>query len=86
MIVSLCNYFNIVLFFHPEALPTVNFMEHGKGAGLMELIRGASPDFPILVMEFWAGWFDHWGKPRATMSTKCESYTLYKELLLLNTK
>ena len=21
------------------------------------------PDKPLMVMEFWSGWFDHWGDP-----------------------
>lgn len=27
------------------------------------MIREWSPDFPLMVMEFWPGWFDHWGQP-----------------------
>lgn len=51
--------------FLDQALPTVNFMKFPLGKVLVDQVRSASPDFPILVMEFWSGWFDHWGKPHA---------------------
>ncbi|WP_051970206.1 glycoside hydrolase family 35 protein [Kitasatospora azatica] len=45
-------------------LPTANF---GDRAGeSFELLRGYAPDAPPVCMEFWNGWFDHWGAPHHT--------------------
>ncbi|KAL8573923.1 hypothetical protein ACOMHN_029370 [Nucella lapillus] len=49
--------------FYKDALPTANFKEFDKGRGNFELIRQINEDFPLMVMEFWTGWFDHWGQP-----------------------
>ncbi|XP_052252882.1 beta-galactosidase-1-like protein 2 isoform X2 [Dreissena polymorpha] len=56
--------------FYDEALPTANFMKYGLGEALFEQIKSISPHFPLVVMEFWSGWFDHWGQPHANPSTK----------------
>ncbi|XP_060069165.1 beta-galactosidase-1-like protein 2 [Ylistrum balloti] len=48
--------------FYQHALPTANFPEMGDGQKLFDMIREWSPDFPLMVMEFWPGWFDHWGQ------------------------
>ncbi|XP_052802996.1 beta-galactosidase-1-like protein 2 [Mya arenaria] len=56
--------------FYDESLPTANFMKYKLGEPLFQQIRSISPDFPLMVMEFWAGWFDHWGKAHANPSTK----------------
>ncbi|MFE7571118.1 beta-galactosidase family protein [Streptomyces sp. NPDC057539] len=43
----------------PGLLATVNF---GSGArAAFETLRGHRPDGPLMCMEFWCGWFDHWG-------------------------
>ena len=45
--------------FHLHALPTVNFhTPRNSFSGIAAL----DPDFPLMVMEFWTGWFDNWGK------------------------
>lgn len=56
--------------FYDQTLPTINFMKFPLGKPLMQQVRSASSDFPIMVMEFWAGWFDHWTKPHAFSSAK----------------
>lgn len=29
----------------------------------MTTLRRLQPDKPIMAMEFWTGWFDHWDQP-----------------------
>lgn len=44
-----------------EALPTANFKNAlNSGRELFNTIRRYSPEFPLMVMEFWTGWFDFW--------------------------
>ncbi|MFG2221654.1 beta-galactosidase family protein [Streptomyces sp. NPDC048644] len=43
----------------PGALATVNF---GSGAReAFDVLRRHQPDGPLMCMEFWCGWFAHWG-------------------------
>lgn len=46
--------------FHEHALPTANFPKMDAGQQCFDLIKGLSPNFPLMVTEFWTGWFDHW--------------------------
>ncbi|XP_069750645.1 beta-galactosidase-1-like protein 2 isoform X3 [Narcine bancroftii] len=39
-------------------LPTFNFQKLESGLALM---KDAEPGKPKMVMEYWSGWFDHWG-------------------------
>ncbi|XP_071173386.1 beta-galactosidase-1-like protein 2 [Mytilus edulis] len=48
--------------FYNQALPTVNFQNFQNGKTDFERIKAQSKDFPLMVMEFWSGWFDHWGE------------------------
>lgn len=44
----------------PHLLKTVNF---GSGApNAFAKLRDYQPDGPLACMEFWNGWFDHWGE------------------------
>ncbi|MDO0932370.1 beta-galactosidase [Streptomyces sp. DG2A-72] len=43
----------------PGVLATVNFGSHARVA--FETLRGHRPEGPLMCMEFWCGWFDHWG-------------------------
>lgn len=57
--------FFIVLFYffyNLDALPTANFQDFKQGKKALDHIRSLSKDFPMAVMEFWCGWFDHWGE------------------------
>jgi beta-galactosidase len=48
----------------PGVLATANF-----GSGAREAFRALhehQPDGPAMCMEFWNGWFDHWGEPHHT--------------------
>jgi len=48
----------------PGILKTVNFAS-GVEAALNKL-REHQPDGPLMVTEFWDGWFDHWGEQHHT--------------------
>ena len=43
---------------HP-ALLTVNFQKDPQEE--LRKLMNVQPDKPMMVMEFWPGWFDHWG-------------------------
>ncbi|XP_071095299.1 beta-galactosidase-1-like protein 2 [Haliotis cracherodii] len=52
--------------FHKYALPTANFQDYEKSSKEFNAIRELNPDFPLMVMEYWSGWFDHWGSAHST--------------------
>ncbi len=43
----------------PGVLATVNFGSHAREA--FRTLRAYRPDGPLMCMELWCGWFDHWG-------------------------
>ncbi|MFI0236751.1 beta-galactosidase family protein [Streptomyces sp. NPDC016845] len=43
----------------PGVLATANFGSHAREA--FETLRRHRPTGPLMCMEFWCGWFDHWG-------------------------
>ena len=45
----------------PDIFKTVNFAFGAKDA--LAKLREYQPEGPLMVMEFWSGWFDHWGEP-----------------------
>ncbi|MFF4499174.1 beta-galactosidase family protein [Streptomyces sp. NPDC001401] len=48
----------------PGVLATVNFGSHAReGFGTLRRHR---PEGPLMCMEFWCGWFDHWGGEHIT--------------------
>ncbi len=48
----------------PHILKTANF---GSGAeGAFNKLREYQPEGPLMCMEFWNGWFDHWGEEHHT--------------------
>lgn len=49
----------------PGLLATVNFNKYPLQA--LERLRKFQPNRPLMVMEFWPGWFDTWGQPHRTM-------------------
>eukprot|EP00232_Nephroselmis_pyriformis_P010499 CAMPEP_0182886958 /NCGR_PEP_ID=MMETSP0034_2-20130328/20529_1 /TAXON_ID=156128 /ORGANISM="Nephroselmis pyriformis, Strain CCMP717" /LENGTH=376 /DNA_ID=CAMNT_0025020303 /DNA_START=75 /DNA_END=1201 /DNA_ORIENTATION=+ len=53
----------------PGALRTINFGPPiGAEAGpSLELLRKLQPRAPMMVMELWVGWFDHWGEQHHTV-------------------
>lgn len=44
----------------PDIFKTVNFAFEAKEA--FAKLREYQPEGPLMVMEFWSGWFDHWGE------------------------
>ncbi|PVD26138.1 hypothetical protein C0Q70_13806 [Pomacea canaliculata] len=56
---------NVRIIFYNSALPTANFKEIEAGQAIFNIIKQENPDFPLMVMEFWTGWFDHWGQPHS---------------------
>lgn len=46
------------------ALATVNFGSRSKGA--FDKLREYQPEAPVMCMEFWNGWFNHWGEKHHT--------------------
>lgn len=62
-------------------LATVNF---GSGTiGAFEQLRRHQPEGPLMVMEFWDGWFDRWTGPHHTRSAS-EIVTELERMLDLN--
>jgi beta-galactosidase len=47
-----------------NVLVTVNFGSQPKES--FDVLQKHSPDTPNMVMEFWNGWFDHWGEEHHT--------------------
>jgi beta-galactosidase len=45
----------------PDVFKTVNFAFDAKKA--FAKLREYQPEGPLMVMEFWSGWFDQWGQP-----------------------
>ncbi|XP_061181180.1 beta-galactosidase-1-like protein 2 [Saccostrea echinata] len=54
--------------FYTEALPTVNFQDIAQGEELFRKVEALSDDFPLMVTEYWSGWFDYWGGSHHTQS------------------
>ncbi len=52
----------------PEYLATCNFGSRGKEA--FECFRKHRPNEPFVCMEFWNGWFDHWGEEHHTRTAE----------------
>jgi beta-galactosidase len=49
---------------HPSALRTANFGSDPDRA--IAMLRRFQPAGPLMCMEFWNGWFDHWGEAHHT--------------------
>ncbi len=50
------------LFYVYVVLMTANFKNDGEEN--MDRLLELQPNRPILISEFWPGWFDHWFQPR----------------------
>ena len=42
-----------------DVMPTVNFGSHAEER--LQVLRRYKTGMPLMCMEFWVGWFDHWG-------------------------
>ncbi|XP_065171046.1 beta-galactosidase-1-like protein 2 [Atheta coriaria] len=51
----------------PGLLNTANFQTDAVKE--LNILRGIQKDKPLMVMEFWSGWFDHWGEKHHTVPT-----------------
>lgn len=67
--------------FAEEALPTINFKDYRKSANGISRIKQLSPDFPVVVMEFWSGWFDHWDSVHVPASASAMARNLQQILI-----
>lgn len=58
----------------PGALATVNFGSRTKEA--FDKLREYQPDAPVMCMEYWDGWFDHWSDEHHTRSAGDAAHVL----------
>lgn len=52
----------------PEVFKTVNFGSHPEEG--FNKLKEYQKDKPLMCMEFWNGWFDHWGEEHHTRSVE----------------
>ena len=50
----------------PGILKTINFKSDPEHK--LEVLKSYQPGKPVMVTEFWTGWFDHWGEHHHIMS------------------
>ncbi|MER7574729.1 beta-galactosidase family protein [Streptomyces sp. NPDC126514] len=62
----------------PGVLATVNFGSHAREA--FGALRRHRPDGPLMCMEFWCGWFDHWGAEHVVRDPR-EAASVLREIL-----
>ena len=75
--------YDLKLGYSPGTLTTVNFGHIGNKNDKYEKfnkLKQFQPDKPIMVMEFWTGWFDHWS--REHHHRDLEDFKLNLELIL----
>ncbi|GCE45444.1 beta-galactosidase [Thermosporothrix hazakensis] len=48
----------------PDVFKTANFGSRAEEA--FRVLRQYQPEGPLMCMEYWNGWFDHWGEPHHT--------------------
>ena len=65
----------------PDTLATVNFGSNPKGN--FETFKKIRPNDPLMCMEFWNGWFDHWYEEHHTRGGG-DTAQVYKEMLDMN--
>lgn len=58
----------------PHVFKTVNFGSRAREA--FAKLRDYQPAGPLMCMEFWCGWFDHWGKAHHTRTAEDAAATL----------
>ena len=50
---------------------TANFQEAEHGHLMLEYLKNVKqPGLPLMVMEYWTGWFDHWGEGHQVVPTE----------------
>ncbi|GIO96538.1 beta-galactosidase [Paenibacillus lautus] len=65
----------------PGVLATVNFGSRTEEA--FAKLREYRAEDPLMCMEYWNGWFDHWLKPHHTRDAE-DAAAVFKEMLDLN--
>ncbi|XP_048588941.1 beta-galactosidase-1-like protein 2 isoform X2 [Nematostella vectensis] len=60
-------------------LKTINF-QHSARNSLTQL-QEFQPDKPIMVTEYWSGWFDHWGEKHHVLNTERKMINEVKDIL-----
>jgi len=57
-----------------SVLMTVNLQELDHGRLLFQYLRHVvQPGMPLMVMEFWTGWFDRWTEKHHVVSNQSQS-------------
>jgi beta-galactosidase len=64
----------------PGVLATANFGSHPTSS--FAKLQEYQPDGPLMCMEYWNGWFDHWGKPHHTRDA-ADAAAVLEEMLSL---
>lgn len=62
----------------PGILETVNFGSRAEEA--FSKLKEVQPDKPLMCMEYWNGWFDHWNKPHHTRDAQ-EAADVFEAML-----
>lgn len=62
----------------PGVLETVNFGSRTEEA--FNSLKQVQPDKPLMCMEYWNGWFDHWNKPHHTRDTQ-DAVHVFEDML-----
>ncbi|MCT1403154.1 beta-galactosidase [Paenibacillus sp. p3-SID867] len=62
----------------PGVLETVNFGSRTEEA--FESLKQVQPDKPLMCMEYWNGWFDHWNKPHHTRDAQ-DAANVFEDML-----
>ncbi|MGG3282156.1 beta-galactosidase [Paenibacillus solani] len=62
----------------PGLLETVNFGSRAEEA--FESLKQVQPDKPLMCMEYWNGWFDHWNKPHHTRDAQ-DAANVFEDML-----
>ena len=62
----------------PDVLYTANFQTHARKE--LNILKKYRPGKPLMVMEYWTGWFDHWSERHHTRWCRSFTYVL-KDIL-----
>lgn len=65
----------------PDVLATANFQKEPEKE--LKLLKEYQPNKPLMVMEYWTGWFDHWTEKHHTRSAQ-EFGEVLEKILLFN--
>lgn len=65
----------------PNVLETANFGSRAEES--FEMLRRYQPEGPLMCMEYWNGWFDHWGEDHHVRDGE-EVAQVFEDMLALN--